>query len=705
MVFSHVPRGVALVLALSLAPFAALPANAADPAGSPAPAAAAAAPAAPAAVAQDDSGSFTDVPAGHWAYQAVQELAADGYIQGFPNGTFGGDKPLTRYEMAVFTDRALSSIKAAIINGDQVSANDIAALRKLMTAFAADLKTVQANVTQLKGQEGALAAQLATAQQTSAKLSATQTALKSELDTTETGRRAAQLGFQSENRQASTFQEVSITNGPYARAGVLGTTSPPVLANGLFPAGYGAVPGQNRGANFSFGPGGPNSVYVGPGQNGAYSMVMKPWLYGTLGTHFTYFFRLAYTEQESPLGTNTATPIYCTSNVTAAYPCVYQDAKSNNAQIPVTLDSYYARWNSGHGLYAVLGKFTAATSTQDFSPEILAGNKMIGGQIGFRGDGFDGYIAAGNPNVTGEEFAQVQAISPVCTTGVLGLNAGPVQMTNLGINPYCNASSTNVYAHIGYHFDKTKTTIGYNEDAENNLLETYWDPGAGLCAATAPAAAAGTATAIAVNRSLCSGATPFALANASGAFIAAEGKIDNGNIFLVQEIGNRALHQMAVQLDVTKRFGNDPFTGQPWVGSNSYQAAFVYASRGNIDEGGPRGAVTSLSSGKANSDYYELLLNAVRMNSVAPSNGPYAAQTAPLYNVGLSNFSGTDIEMFLLGHWFTDYFRLGMGFIHYGTLPGIVIPAGGTTCPGCFAGRVNANSIYFNAFLNTVGGD
>src|SRR5579875_1891934 len=52
-------------------------------------------------------GSGADVPPNHWAYDAVRQLAADGYIQGYPDGQFKGQRPMTRYEAAVLTDRAV----------------------------------------------------------------------------------------------------------------------------------------------------------------------------------------------------------------------------------------------------------------------------------------------------------------------------------------------------------------------------------------------------------------------------------------------------------------------------------------------------------------------------------------------------------------------------------------------------------------------
>ena len=42
---------------------------------------------------------FSDLPAGHWAYGAVAKLAAAGVVDGFPDGTFKGDKTMTRYEI------------------------------------------------------------------------------------------------------------------------------------------------------------------------------------------------------------------------------------------------------------------------------------------------------------------------------------------------------------------------------------------------------------------------------------------------------------------------------------------------------------------------------------------------------------------------------------------------------------------------------
>ena len=51
---------------------------------------------------------FSDVPAGHWAYDAVNKLAAAGVVDGYPDGTYGGDKFMTRYEMAQIVAKAMA---------------------------------------------------------------------------------------------------------------------------------------------------------------------------------------------------------------------------------------------------------------------------------------------------------------------------------------------------------------------------------------------------------------------------------------------------------------------------------------------------------------------------------------------------------------------------------------------------------------------
>ena len=58
--------------------------------------------------------SFKDVPKDHWAADFVQIVKADGVIRGYPDATFKGDKPVTRYELAVALERMIAFIEQSL---------------------------------------------------------------------------------------------------------------------------------------------------------------------------------------------------------------------------------------------------------------------------------------------------------------------------------------------------------------------------------------------------------------------------------------------------------------------------------------------------------------------------------------------------------------------------------------------------------------
>ena len=76
---------------------------------------------------------FSDVPLDHWAYDAVNKLAEDGIIDGYGDTNFGGDKPITRYEMAQLVEKAMQ-------NQENARAVDKAAIEKLQKEFDSELK-------------------------------------------------------------------------------------------------------------------------------------------------------------------------------------------------------------------------------------------------------------------------------------------------------------------------------------------------------------------------------------------------------------------------------------------------------------------------------------------------------------------------------------------------------------------------------------
>ena len=109
---------------------------------------------------------FVDVPLNHWAYDSVQSLAAKGVIVGFPDGTFGGAKSLTRYEFAEATAKALAYVEGM----DFASAEDVAILEKLAIEFADELASLGVTVADLEASLGANTEAIAALETTVAKL-------------------------------------------------------------------------------------------------------------------------------------------------------------------------------------------------------------------------------------------------------------------------------------------------------------------------------------------------------------------------------------------------------------------------------------------------------------------------------------------------------------------------------------------------------
>lgn len=74
---------------------------------------------------------FPDVASNHWAYEAVSDLSRRGLVEGYPDGTFGGDRLLTRYEFAEIVYRALQ-------NGVQVDEQLVTEFSHEMALFRVD---------------------------------------------------------------------------------------------------------------------------------------------------------------------------------------------------------------------------------------------------------------------------------------------------------------------------------------------------------------------------------------------------------------------------------------------------------------------------------------------------------------------------------------------------------------------------------------
>lgn len=90
---------------------------------------------------------FTDVPAKHWSYGAIQQLAKAGIVEGYNDGTFKGDKTITRYEMAVIVAKAMAK-------EDKADAAQKATIDKLAAEFSSELDNLGVRVTNLENKVG-----------------------------------------------------------------------------------------------------------------------------------------------------------------------------------------------------------------------------------------------------------------------------------------------------------------------------------------------------------------------------------------------------------------------------------------------------------------------------------------------------------------------------------------------------------------------
>ena len=85
---------------------------------------------------------FSDVPRDHWAYDAVTQLAADGVVEGYGDGTYRGDRNITRYEMAQMVAKAMAK--------DNLSSSDRALVDRLAAEFADELNNLGVRVANLE---------------------------------------------------------------------------------------------------------------------------------------------------------------------------------------------------------------------------------------------------------------------------------------------------------------------------------------------------------------------------------------------------------------------------------------------------------------------------------------------------------------------------------------------------------------------------
>ena len=104
---------------------------------------------------------FSDIQPSDWAFQALQSLVERyGCIAGYPNGTFRGNRALSRYEFAAGLNSCLDRVNELIATAtaDMVTKQDLATLQRLQEEFSAELATLRGRVDALEGRTAELEA-------------------------------------------------------------------------------------------------------------------------------------------------------------------------------------------------------------------------------------------------------------------------------------------------------------------------------------------------------------------------------------------------------------------------------------------------------------------------------------------------------------------------------------------------------------------
>jgi hypothetical protein len=604
--------------------------------------------------AQAQADSVSDVPLNSWAYDAVAKLAADGFIKGYPpDGKFRGERPMTRYEVAVLVSRAVDSFQAKLSAGEQIDKSDVATLQRLVDAFVAEVKNVESRVAALETKTTQTSQQVNNLQQTVTNVANTQ--------------KAMQLHATYWVRPGLFAQDVGATNGPIALA--RGTIAP----NGQIPGGYGPAPIGNGilGATGTGVVGPQNSLVTGAYNHGVAWQDIRLVLNGSLPSGVNYLVRLEDKLNDStPNYQTTTNPGYCTStgasNVPGVNLCNSQDYFGNSS---FRVNLAFAGYASPGGFFTRIGIFPEEEGIQN-AILLTQGASTPGVQIGYSSKKLNAWLGYSliDAALTNKALNNANCAYPITTC---------VQDTRQGI---LGKADYNI---------SSKTNIGVSYNGYHGVGVAEWNPAAGLCSANvgAPAGTAGITT---LNTSFACPANTGYIATAAGpvtgAYQNAESSVVTGGFYASQLIGKT----MRIEVENSHRFGKDPFTGGGWIGSNAYAVQFDYASKGNMALGPIYPGL-----GATNSNVFEGSYQVAGFNSLGPDSGP--GGSLPYQSFYYTAPNGLQWYWLTAQHWFSPNVALGLVYQGFELKNHTNIPAGSLTCPGCFVSSLSSHALFLDA--------
>jgi hypothetical protein len=634
------------------------------------------------------AGPLSDVPLNSWAYDAVNQLAKDGIIKGYPDGTFKGNRPMTRYEAAVLAYRAVDMLEAQITAdmaaGKALSAKekaDIDAANKLMAAYGAELKAVERHVDALQAQADA----------TDKALAATDALGRATAATV----RRQQIHLNTWYRATSYGQQISANVGPL-----------PIVFNGVtyapgqaLPSGIGSAPTGTAATGPSttpagiVTPGGGTAGGVAWGNQPMYVMGQNGNTLGSyghgLGTQYLslqfggnpddrsqYLVKLTNLDRYSSVNFYPqATPAVCVTPTVGVAGAACNAGNSGALDTDgiltnfVRMQDMWYQYTSPGGIYAKFGKFQ-----QDEGPKQVTGTQwgladyVNGIRLGYRNATFNIQGGYGFEDTSAQNNLLYSIPSSSVTTWV---QADYQLSKSLDIGGYLsNYAGYHSSFYDSYAVNCVSTAAGAKTSKVIPLVagQVYTAGGCGAGFNPIVYGAPGTAAGLPVTGAYINGTTPT---TAPGAQVPNETTL-GGTI-----VGN--FGQLRLVLEGTDHLGKDPTTQAAWAGN---MTGFFEADYGPFfGAPGVHGKYTLSLTGFA-----------AGMNGLGPGFGFYASPAT--WTQFSTNFSDYYYLQVGVKKWITDTATFGVYAMHMGLLPNTTIQAGSASCPGCVLTGDSRNAVW-----------
>lgn len=613
--------------------------------------------------AQAQIDALKDLDPNSWAYQSIISLVNDGIIVGYPDGTFKGSRPLTRYEAAVMVERAVEYVtkKLAVpATAPQVTAADIAAIRKLLDEFRGDIDALKIRVADIDS-----------------RLKTVEVTQKND----EAAANRAKLGAVYYVRAGNVSENTAAYTGAFNGAAP-GAGAPGCAAAGLAPC-TGILPlpagqpltGGNPGANAG-NQGGSNKYLAGANSQGYGYQLLRLLLDGTLDSAFSYHVRIenrlfwdSPTQQlgssaSFPGGTVAATPSLTGIGTVNSYP-------SNTS---VRLNYAYAQYNDPSGLTVSIGRLNET----DGPLGMLWADQWNGVALGYSKYGLNvrasyGFTWPQYDSVANNNPLTQQTPGSACAVALAG--TGTLYATK------CTGYATQVMsAQASYNVNK-QITVGaaWLDDINDQILD--WNTN--VCSLTGTAPPTTGAHAGACQTSTATGFVVPTAANGyagAGAFTAPYVNLAEGSIFgRYQDTFDKIPFDL--QAEGSYRFGNDPNTGNTW------QQPYAVWVQGKLGWYNPTPFRPYIEAGYIGAGY-----NSLSPHSAITNGTSYDYQYQ-------ANANGYQLGYFGFHYWFSRYGRIGVVYQVSDVLNGTTIPVASPTYASTFLTHDITNGVFLQTWL------